>query len=163
MLSVSNWISGTALNDLLIAVSWAVPLIQVIHILSLALVLTSAAVLSARALGVIFGQVDIEAVVKRFSPVLWGALVLMVASGVLLIIAEPERSLINPVFGLKMALLVAAVGATLLLQKRLNGIVSLPDGQITLSASLQFLAVINLGLWVAIASCGRLIAYYSTH
>ena len=160
MLPISNWIAGTALSDLLIAVTWAVPFIQVIHILSLAMVLTSAAAMSARALGVVFGQVDIDDVVKRFSPVLWSALGLMVTSGVLLIIAEPARSLINPVFGLKMALLVAAVGTTVLLQKRLYGAAS-PDGRIALAPSVQLIAAVNLLLWVAIATCGRLIAYFS--
>jgi len=60
-----------------------------------------------------------------------------------MIIGEPARSLANPVFQLKMLLLLAAIAVTVALHKES-----------------RIIAILSLSLWVGIVFAGRWIAYY---
>jgi hypothetical protein len=83
----------------------------------------------------------------------------LILSGLALLLAEPERSLVSRVFQLKMVLLVAAVVLTLLLQHSLLRHAAAWDavGRAPLAARVP--ALVSLGLWVCIIFAGRWIAY----
>ena len=53
---------------------------------------------------------------SRFLPFVWWPLLILFATGAIMIIGEPARSLKNPAFQLKMILLVAALVVTGLFQ-----------------------------------------------
>src|SRR6185437_7315458 len=102
-------VGSTPLSQLLQNVRWLIPLIQSTHILALSLVFVSAVVVDLRLLGVAGRSQALPALTARFLPwVRWGVLVLL-ATGLLLMVAEPRRALLNPLFQMKMAAL-AVVG-----------------------------------------------------
>jgi hypothetical protein len=94
---------------------------------------------------------------RRFRTVGRCALVVVVASGVLLLIAYPTKALTNPVFYLKLL----AVGAALLVGRALSrgalADASLDAGPLPRSA--RVLATVSLVLWVAAITSGRFLAY----
>jgi uncharacterized membrane protein len=121
------------------------------------------AMFDARLLGLAGKRNSIASLSRRFMPWLWGALIVLAASGCILIIGEPKRSLGNVVFQLKMCMLATAVGATLGFQSVLKR--DLAGGAADLApahaAVAKITGLLSLVLWVGIAVAGRLIAYTS--
>lgn len=155
-----DWLAHTGLSQLIQNLAWIIPGVQTVHILSIAAVITSAAMLDLRLIGLAGRRYSMAAYVARFLPLTWGALVVLAVSGVLLIIGEPQRSLLNPWFQIKMLLLMVAIVITLLLQR---GVRSGPmvrndreQGGLLLKAG----AAASLLLWATIVFAGRWIAYY---
>jgi hypothetical protein len=75
-----------------------------------------------------------------------------------MIIGEPARELANPVFQLKMLLLIAAVAATRGVQLTLEG-QSTASGAATVAPRSRMLSALALLLWVGVIFAGRWIAY----
>ena len=85
---------------------------------------------------------------------------MLLATGIVMITGEPARSLKNPVFLLKMGLVVAALGITAFHQLRLAR-----SGEALRLAPVErgtalLIAIPSLALWTAIVFAGRWIAYY---
>lgn len=131
---------------------WAVPAIQSAHILALAVVLSSMAMLSARLMGFIGRGLALNAAAQRYFPPTWVALAVLLGTGLLLILAEPARELMNPAFRWKMALLALAVLSAVGL-RRAVAVAEAAD------VSMRAAGALFISLWVAIAVLGRWIAY----
>jgi hypothetical protein len=151
-------VGTTPLSQMMQTVAWLIPLIQSAHILALSLVFASAAVVDLRILGVAGRGQPLERMTARFLPwVGWGVVVLA-ATGLLLMIAEPKRALLNPFFQLKMASLLLVGLITW-------AIAVLAGGKTTHWQALQRrgadkpIAILSLALWVGIVALGRWIAY----
>jgi hypothetical protein len=85
----------------------------------------------------------------------------LAASGCILIVGEPKRSLGNVVFQLKMCMLATAIVVTLGFQAVLKrdlagGSADLAPAHVTAA---KITGLMSLALWVGIAVAGRLIAY----
>jgi hypothetical protein len=158
--SFSAWLEATPLSSIVQNVGWIIPLGQIVHILCLSIVLSSVVLLDFRLLGVGSTRVSIAGMARRFTPWLWSALVLMALSGTVLIVGEPKRDLVNPVFWTKMGLLVCAIALTVSFQYSINRNAKYWDENRNLKLPARLLAVVSLGLWLAIAVCGRFIAYF---
>jgi hypothetical protein len=134
-----------------------VPAIQTVHILAVALVISSVLLLSLGVFGLHGRGQPLARTVGRFVPAIrWGLPVLLV-SGALMITAEPDRALPNPAFQLKMALLVAAAALTWASTRRLQGGSALraPGAGV----GMRVATAVALGLWLAVLVAGRWIAY----
>ena len=93
---------------------------------------------------------------SRYLPWLWGSLLVLAITGALLVTGEPERALLNPMFQLKMLLLVAAMGVTILLARLMTTTAAAGEGA---RVRVGLLALIGFLLWCSIAVAGRWIAY----
>src|SRR5688572_23267790 len=107
-----DWLTATPLSQAIQTTSWAIPGIQVVHIVCLATLFALALSFSLRIAGRGFAAESLASLAGRFVPAMWICLVLLLISGALLIIAEPFRTITNPVFYLKMTLLVVAIAIT---------------------------------------------------
>ncbi|MDB4974206.1 MAG: hypothetical protein JWN48_2547 [Myxococcaceae bacterium] len=154
-----DWLQASSLSQSIQAASWLVPAVQTVHILAIALLIGAALALSLYMLGVSAKREPAAAVAARYLPVIWGAIPVLLLSGAVLIIAEPARSLKNPIFACKMLLLLVASGVTLTYQIPLRRD---PDFWRTSTARVTLaktLALLSLGLWVGVIFAGRFIAY----
>jgi len=154
----SDWLSQTTISQTLQSVGWIVPTVQSVHIMAIGMVMICAILLDARLLGLGPGRQPIPRLFAALNPVIWPALLALLISGGLLIITEPRRELLNPVFQAKMALLVFAVSVTAGLQ-RWAATAALPVAAGPSPLGVRGAAVLSLVLWVAIVGCGRWIAY----
>lgn len=156
LIALGQSLAGSPANqmaiDLLRNVPGLPPIVQTIHILSIAAVMASVVFLALRSLGVAVPSQDPREMVERLMPWTWAALLLLALSGGLLILARPLRYFANPVFGWKMLFLVAA----LLLTGALLRLINRPAGG-TLSRKL--IAGSVLVFWVLTVLAGRWIAY----
>jgi hypothetical protein len=155
----SKWLGATAASAVIQNVTWIIPLVQTIHILAIAIILSSVAMLDLRLLGLAGKRVTISGMAERFLPWIWGALAVLALSGMILITGEPDRSLLNPAFQIKMALVVSAIAVTLIFQRTVRRNAAFWDLSPSRRRSARLTALISLAIWLAIAICGRLIAY----
>ena len=157
---ICHWIDQTAASQWVAATGWVVPTVQTIHILAIAVVASSALMIDLRLIGVFWANRPVEAVKARFLPMIWWTLLVLLATGAIMIIAEPARSLKNPAFQLKMLLLIAALIVTWLFQvlHRRNAAFGEVTGP---RAAAVTLAVVSILLWSSIIFAGRWIAYFA--
>ena len=124
-----TWISGHP---------WAYPALEVVHLVGIALLLGNLVLVE---LGVVGAALVLVA----------GGFGLAATSGLLMFASQPMDLLANRVFTLKMLLLMAAGSNAAWFHGR--GSLQRLDGL----AKAQ--AVLSLGLWLAVLTCGRFIAY----
>jgi uncharacterized membrane protein SirB2 len=149
-----HWLEETSLSLTIQSVPWIVPTVQTIHILAISTVMASALMIDLRLAGLAGLDQSQRRVFQRFLPVIWWTLAVLLVTGAIMILGEPARSLKNPIFQLKMALLVAAIAVTVILASRLRR-----SGELSRKERLP-LAVVSMLLWIAIVFAGRWIAYY---
>ena len=158
---LSAWLEQTRLSQAVQVHDWIIPTVQSIHILGIATVTASALMINLRLLGLYATDQPLKEVLARFLPFIWWPLIVLLLTGIVMIAGEPPRSLKNPVFQLKMVLLVAAIVATTLCKVALwrNG--AFGDAKTGRRAGAATLASVSILLWVGIIFAGRWIAYYN--
>src|SRR6476661_1872691 len=109
---ICRWIDHTALSQSIQAAGWVVPTVQTIHILAVAVVASSALLIDLRLIGLFWADRPLKVISARFLPLVWWPLLVLLATGAIMVIGEPARSLKNPAFQLKMTLLIAALIVT---------------------------------------------------
>jgi len=150
------WLEQTDASQAIQSTAWVVPAVQTVHILAIATVLGAVLMLNLRLLGLAGVDQPLARQSQRYLPVIWWTLPVLLITGMVMIVGEPARSLKNPVFQLKMALLLAAMAVTALHQLRLARRHALPTGR----GIALLIALPSLALWAAIVFAGRWIAYY---
>jgi len=133
------------------------PLVNAAHILGFALLVGSIAALDARILGHA-RTIPLADAARLLLPFTIGGLLLAIVAGVALFIVKPQEYAANPVFLVKLGLIVLAVANALSLRLRPAWHVALAGGPVT--PGLRVAAVLSLSLWVAVLVAGRLIAFF---
>jgi len=154
-----EWLKVTPFSVALQSASWAVPLVQTVHILAIGAVIGSGLMIALRTLGWVAPDQTLASSNLRFLRVIWWALPVLLVSGLLMISAEPARSLENPAFLLKMGLLVLSIVVNLGYQAPLRRdpeFWEISNARRRLGQSIAFLSLV---LWVGVIFSGRWIAY----
>ncbi|MBV8536497.1 MAG: hypothetical protein JO128_12945 [Alphaproteobacteria bacterium] len=161
MEAFSHWLEATSLSQTIQNAIWLIDLLQTIHILCVGLVLSSVVMLAARiaALPRTRDQTLAETA-RRYLPWFWTAFAVLAVTGILLVIGEPRRTLVdNPAFRTKLVLLTVAVVAGLLFHVSLGHQAALWDDGSDRLALRRLLALAGGLLFGAIVIAGRWIAY----
>ena len=132
--------------------------VLVIHNIGLALLVGTCGVLGARLLGFV-PELPV-APLRRFFRFIWAGFWLNVVSGVFLLIAYPTKALTNPVFYVKLVLIAIGVWTLRRIERQLSVDAATRDDTLRVSRSL---ALWMLGLWLAVLSAGRALAYSATY
>jgi hypothetical protein len=155
----SDWLAATPASTGIQNAGWIIPTVQTIHILSIAIVMSSVLLIHLRVLGVVSNAQPIDSIARRFLPWIWLTLVILLLSGTTLIVGEPGRSLQNPAFIAKMSMLVVVILLTLLFQRGLRRDARFWERSRGRLLGGRLLAGVSLLLWIAIVFAGRWIAY----
>jgi uncharacterized membrane protein len=127
------------------------PLANVLHVLAVLVFFASVAVMDLRLLGVLKGM-PVEAVIARLRPLAIAALVVVVVTGITLFVPEAVAIARNPAFQLKLAAILLGLVNVLINTRTLR---RAGEG----AALVRATAGVSLAVWLAVAACGRLIAY----
>jgi len=145
---LSHYLAGTAACRLIQSSAWMIPAFQTVHILAISVIFSSAILLNLRVLGLVERDAPLAQAANRFLPALWTTVPLAVATGVLMIVGEPRRALMNESFHLKMLLLLIALAATALTRRTVRA-----------GGGGRALAVLSMLVWAGVIFAGRWIAY----
>jgi hypothetical protein len=154
-----SWLEETPVSLAIQTTPWIVPTVQTVHILAIAAVMSSILMIDLRLIGILGRDQPLSRVSARFLPFVWGALPILLVSGIVVIIGEPGRTLENPIFQMKMGLLVAAIIVTLGYQVSLRKDAAFWDLSSGRRGAVKTVAVLSLLLWAGIVFAGRWIAY----
>jgi hypothetical protein len=139
--------------------TWAYMAANVGHIVSLVVFAGAVAAMDLRMAG-LFGATPPGEVLRRMRPVTIAAFIGLVITGGTLFAAEASHVIMNPVFQFKLALIALGLVNVLVFElwvaKRVAG---LPAGA-PLPGAARAAGIISIALWIAVAACGRTIAYY---
>ncbi len=155
--AVAGWLQATSASDSIKSVSWVIPLLQSIHIVTIGIVFVSCLMIALRVLGVMRTDEPGEAVWRRFAPWMWSGLVVMAATGITLVVGEPEREFGAVSFWMKMLLVGIGVGGTALYGRRLR--TATVGAPAEFPVSVKAASILIVILWLAVIFLGRAIAY----
>jgi hypothetical protein len=143
--ALADGIQASALSQALRASVWVYPLINTGHVLGIALLFGAIVPLDLRLLG-LWRSAPLDQLTRVLVPVSVVGLVLAIATGLLLFATRPRDYVDEPLFLIKMGLLVLSVANALMFRA------SLP-------LRWKLSAAISLVLWLAVIVAGRLIGY----
>ena len=97
--------------------------------------------------------------IRRLIPWMWSALLVSLLSGLVFVVARPNRYFYNPVFGYKVAFLLPAVMLTFVVYRLSRREEGCWERSSTRLVSGKAMALVSLVLWVGVILAGRWIAY----
>jgi putative copper export protein len=155
----AQWLATTDISLAIQTRSWVIPTVQSIHIVGIGIVLASVFMIDLRIFGLAGRDQTLKQTTRRFSPWLWGALVVLLVTGALMVVGEPVRELMSFSFWLKMSLLVLGILIAVVFQVALKRNERDWEHAIVNRWTTKSLAVVTLLVWCSIIVLGRLIAY----
>ena len=155
---VSKWLAATSLSHAIQTAGWIIPALQTIHILCVAVLFSSAVLVDLRIWRLFLRDLPVRDVGRRFLPLIWPVVLILLITGALLIIGEPRRSLLNATFYIKMALLAFALALTGLLHWSLAS-PGFWDKDNARRVAGRLAATASLVAWCGVIFAGRFIAY----
>lgn len=159
LVELALWISDTTLSSWIVTNFWAIPIFQIIHILSMSAAFGAALMMSLRIFELAGGARTVPEVGDRYLPWLWWGLVALIISGLLMIVGEPVRELINPIFWIKMAMVILLILLSIAFQKAVARRAAPGGPGWRASGGVRTGAFLLLILWCLIMAGGRWIAY----
>ena len=154
-----DWLAATPISQMFQDLGWFVPLVQTVHILSIAVVVTAVAMTGSKLLGASIRAQSLAAMVSYFMPWVWIALATLLVTGILLTVTEPSRELLNLAFRIKMLMVLALAGLLLIVQSRLRRDPEYWSQSVGRQAAARAIGALALLLGVSIVVAGRWIAY----
>jgi hypothetical protein len=139
--------------------TWLYPLANVGHIVSLAIFAGAVGIMDARLLGA-FAATRPEDVIRPARRLAILGLLLMAGSGFLLFTAEASHVVLNRVFQIKAGLIGFGLVNALVIASPANRVIAEAQPYEPLPTRLRAAGLISLLTWIAVAACGRLIAYF---
>jgi hypothetical protein len=130
-------------------ITWLVPALQILHILSSGIVLSSVVMIDLRIWGVSRSGTAI-ARSARFMPWMWTALAVATLTGIALMFGAP-RSWLDGVFVAKLYMMAAATAATIAVPVLLRGQADGKDGSVVV----RLAGALALVLWLGATLAGR--------
>lgn len=154
-----QWLNDLPPAQALSESEWAFPIIESVHVLALGLVAGTVALVDLRVLGVALGEVQLSLVARRLLPLTWGGFAVMLLSGGALFASEAAKLYGNPLFRLKLLLLLAAGVNAWIFHATVYKRVAVWEEAPIAPRQARIAAITSLAIWSAIIIAGRLIAY----
>ena len=139
--------------------TWLYPAANVGHIISLVIFAGAVAVIDVRLLGGLAATAP-GRLLARARVFAMAALAGMAVTGVMLFSAEASHLALNPVFQLKAALVGAGLVNVALYEFGAKSVVEGLRPGAAIPAHARIVGAVSLLIWVAVAACGRSIAYF---
>jgi hypothetical protein len=156
----AEWLSTTAPSVYLqVHNTWAIPAIQSIHIVGIAMVMGSVLMIDLRILGWAGTDQTLQQTSRRFGPWLTASLWLMLVTGVLMVIGEPVRELVTFSFWLKMVLVAFGTIVAAIFRMNLRVHERQWEDMLVHRSSIKGLAIFTFLIWTFVIILGRFIAY----
>ncbi len=152
-LTFFHWLANTGIGVDMRDSTWAFAIVEVIHLIALALFGGAVLLVDMRLLGKGLKTQSTDQIARQFLPITAGGAFVMLLSGALLVASGPMRYYYNPAFRVKMWLFIVAVIVHFFLQ------ISTARREATVALWQRAGAVASLLLWLSIGLAGRAIGF----
>jgi hypothetical protein len=153
----AQWLAQTDVSVAIQTHLWVIPAVQSVHIVAIGVVFASVLMVDLRIFGYASRDLTLPQTVQRFRSWLWGSLIVLLLTGVVMITGEPARELLSISFWLKMRQLAIGIILAVAFQRALQQNAHRWDKSV--GPGVKVLAVFTFLVWVSIIFLGRLIAY----
>jgi hypothetical protein len=155
---ILGWLAATELARSMRGSLWMYPIVEIVHIVGIVLLVGSVAMFDLRVLG-FARSLPLRTLGRYLLPWSVAGLALIVPAGLMMFSAHPHDFVGNKVFQLKLSLIgVAGINALLFHMGVYRSVQSWNTG-VPAPALAQVQALASLAIWIAVISCGRLLAY----
>lgn len=137
---------------------WLYPAVETAHILGFVVLVGAAVMFDLRLLGV-SRSLSVSRLARHLLRWSQGSLLVVVPTGLLLFISNATALAENPAFRLKLVFIAAAGVNAAVFHRFTFPSVSAWDRETPVPGKARVSALLSLGLWTGVITCGRLIAY----
>jgi len=153
------WLEGSGLGAMMRKSAWMYPIVEIVHIVGFVILVGAAVMFDLRVLGLGRG-LPVTALARHLLRWSWVGLALVVPAGLMMFTAHATEFATNPAFLLKLALLAtAAANVAFFHMVPYRSVGAWDVGQEAPGAA-RVTAVSAIAIWIAVITCGRLIAYF---
>jgi hypothetical protein len=155
LLPLFHWYDHTALAAAMRKSTWAFAVVEMIHLIGLALLGGVVLIVNLRLLGVFLRERPADRIARELLPWLVASVAALTVTGILMVSEETMKCYYNAAFRFKMLLFVAALLLSIGVHRRLAGSPENHDsGPLT-----KLAAGTSLALWLCVGVAGRAIGY----
>lgn len=159
LLELCKWLDQTAVGAAVRESLWLFPAIETLHLLGMAALLGTVAVLDLRLLGWAMRRERVSSLVGKLLPWAWAGFAVQVVTGGLLFSSEAVKVYSNPAFRLKMLLILLAGIHAFIFHWIVYRDVANWDDSALLPLKAKLSGFASILLWVGIVAAGRFIGF----
>lgn len=156
--SAWSWLEATALSQAMRTWLWLYPIVEIIHIIGFVILVGAVAMFDLRLLGV-SPNLPVRALGRHLLRWSVTGLFFVVPAGLMMFSAHPQDFATSTVFLLKLGLIAAAGVNAAIFHLGIYRSAAKWDIGTAAPATARIHALLSLAIWIAIISCGRLLAY----
>lgn len=155
LLPAFEWLQHTYLGETIRHSAALIALLEIVHLIGMALLLGSILMVDLSLLGLGIGRHPVARIAGELSNWTIGGLAIMLASGPLILLSEAVKCYKTPAFWVKMALLAMAVAFHFTIHRRVT-LAEPPEPH----RRARLVAGVSLALWMGVALAGKGIAIF---
>jgi hypothetical protein len=146
--SFASWLQHTSVAETIRSVPWPIPVIEIFHIVGMVLVFGTILILNLRVFELILRGEPVSQIAEDLTPLTLAGLVVQLVSGSLLFMVSAMKFTENPVFRIKIALVIAAAAYHFAVHRRIA------IAHETQAQGLRLSAAVSLVLWAGVVLVG---------
>jgi uncharacterized membrane protein len=150
LLHLCRWMQDNSLIVALNSTAWAAAVLEIVHYFSMFMLVGSMLIVDLRVLGLVGRAQDAKLLADRLFPWIWISLAFNFLSGFFMFAGSAVAYYRNDIFYDKVGVILLAIGANLIVQKKVSKWNQLP----AMPAAAKFLAVLSIGLWIGAIIAG---------
>jgi hypothetical protein len=155
LLPFIQWTAASALSHAISTSTWAFAVIESIHLLALAVIGGAVLIVDLRLLGFGIKTQTLEQTARDAQPWFLGSWLVIVTTGVLLFVSEPQKLFYSTPFAIKIACLIVGTAFALTVRRKVT---LAGEGQVS-PIWMKLVAVVSLALWFGVGAGGRWIGF----
>src|SRR5882757_169974 len=159
IVSIAKWIEATGPARAIAQSTWMFPAAETVHVIAIALVVGSIAILDLRLLGVSWKSRPVTDVAGDVLPVTWACFAVAAIAGSLMFISAAVKYATDLPFQLKMLLLLLASANMLVFHHFTYSRVEDWDRDAPPPRAAKVAAGLSLAFWIAVVTCGRMVSF----
>ena len=153
------WLEESGLGEMMRKSAWMYPIVEIIHIVGFVILVGAVVMFDLRVLGLGRG-LPVTGLARHLLRWSWVGLALVVPAGLMMFTAHATEFATNPAFLLKLALLATAAVNVAFFHFVPYRSVSGWDVAAEAPVGARAAAMSSIAIWIAVITCGRLIAYF---
>lgn len=157
--SIAEWLESSAFAVSIAESAWLFPIIESLHVIALALVVGSIAVVDLRLLGLASKKRLVTELSAEMLPLTWSAFAMAAVTGLLLFCSNATGYLDNVLFQVKLLLLLLAAANMGVFHLMAYRSVAQWDQGPVIPAGARIAGGLSLAIWISIIIVGRWIGF----